>query len=125
MDKAMERLKFAIKLANAQLKAGRHVIIEHPVGYQIWSKRCLKKSFARYKCYEAKLDQCELGLKFLHMALRKRTRIVTSMPSLSEALNKKQCSGKHPHKLIVGRENCVNISKVSQTWTPRMCRYIV
>ena len=59
MDNAMELLKFAVKLADAQLKAGRHVVIEHLIGSQMWGKRCMRQLFARYKCYESRFDQCE------------------------------------------------------------------
>ena len=101
MKKAIEMLRFAVKLADAQLSEGRHVIIEHPIGSKMWSERHMKQLLARYACYESKFDQCELGLKFMHQALRKRTRIVTSMIDLAKALNAKQCSGKHDHRVIL------------------------
>ena len=125
MKKAIEMLRFAVKLADAQLSEGRHVIIEHPIGSKMWSERHMKQLLARYACYESKFDQCELGLKFMHQALRKRTRIVTSMIDLAKALNAKQCSGKHDHRVILGQVNGINISRASQTWTPKMCRYIM
>ena len=68
VNKAMELLKFAVKLADAQLKAGRHVIIEHPIASQMWGDRCMRQLFARYTCCESRFDQCELGLTFLHQA---------------------------------------------------------
>ena len=47
------------------------------------------------------------------------------MIDLAKALNAKQCSGKHDHRVILGQVNVINISRASQTWTPKMCRYIM
>ena len=47
------------------------------------------------------------------------------MIDLAKALNAKQCSGKHDHRVILGQVNGINISRASQTWTPKMCRYIM
>ena len=87
MSKAMKMLRFAVKLADEQFKAGRHVIIEHPVGSRMWGEKCMRQFVTRFTCYESRLDQCELGLKFMHQARRKRTRIVTSISDLAKALN--------------------------------------
>ena len=38
MSEAMKMLRFAVELADAQLKAGRHVVIEHPVGSRMGRK---------------------------------------------------------------------------------------
>ena len=45
----MKTYKFAVIIAEEQLKAGRHVLIEYLMSSKIWSKRCLKKLLAKYR----------------------------------------------------------------------------
>ena len=105
MSKAMKMLRFAVKLADEQFKAGRHIIIEQPIGSRMWGEKCMRQLFIRFACYEFRFDQCELGLKFMYQAREMRTRIVTSISNLAMALNAKQCNGKHTHRVIWGNAN--------------------
>ena len=55
-------MKFAIKVARLQLRAGRHVILENPRQSDAWNEPEMMKLWEEFDLYWANFDQCRFGL---------------------------------------------------------------
>ena len=67
--------------------------------------------------YIATFDQCCFGLKSPSgKAMQKRTKLLTNMRSLYDALNGNFCQGLHEHEPIQGSENGIRRSQHAQTY---------
>lgn len=58
-------LRFAVKLARLQRRAGRHFILENPLPSAAWREPELRELVEELDCHIAELDQCRFGLKSL------------------------------------------------------------
>ena len=99
----LQLIRFAIELAEIQLKSGRHFLLENPLTAESWSLSELKQFLQRAECHEAVFDQCRFKLRgpsgLFH---RKPTKVVTSSESIANRLDGKRCLRDHPHEVVIG-----------------------
>ena len=97
-------LKFSMRVCKTQIDKGLYFAFEHPDGAKSWAVPCVKRLRARADVYEATFDMCSFGLKApgSNLPMKKRTRIMTNLPSLARSLQGKYCSCTTLHQVIQG-----------------------
>ena len=100
---ALELVRFAIRVAELQLKGDRHYLMENPKGSMAWKLAVLRDFIERTNALETVIDMCCFNLRAADGGLhRKATRLVTSMQSLVSMMGNRRCSGDHPHTPVMG-----------------------
>ena len=81
LEEGRKLLRFAVKLARLQHRAGRHFVLENPLPSAAWKDPEMIRLFEELGCYVAELDQCRFGLRSLEgIPHKKPTRLATSSP---------------------------------------------
>ncbi len=103
LEEGRALLKFAVKLARRQHRAGRHFILENPLPSAAWKDPEMVRLIEELGCYIAELDQCRYGLRSLDGVLHKKpTRLATSSPEVADRLHDRRCLRDHPHASVLG-----------------------
>ena len=102
-----------------QLNRGGAILFEHPDGASSWQDPDMQSLAARNDVKTVVCDQCMFGMNVDGMGLnRKRTRWLSNIPEVLEALNVK-CDGSHPHRAL---EN--GRPKLAQVYPEELCRTV-
>ncbi|CAK9100569.1 Alpha-galactosidase (Melibiase) [Durusdinium trenchii] len=81
-------MRFALELADMQLKAGRHCIIENPKPSAAWREPEMRKFLEEKNVHMAVFDQCRFGLKSVEgIPQRKSTLVASSSSKVIDMLN--------------------------------------
>ena len=103
LEEGRSLLRFAVKLARRQRKAGRHFTLENPLPSAAWREPELRALVEELDCHIAELDQCRFGLRSLRgFPHKKPTRLATSSPSVAERLHDRRCLRQHVHDPVLG-----------------------
>ena len=114
-----EHLHLAIAVMKWQLRRGGAILFEHPEGATSWQDPQLQSLAAQRDVKTVVCDQCMFGLNVDGQGLnRKRTRWLSNMPPVLEALNVK-CDRTHFH---VPLEN--GRPKLAQVYPERLCQAV-
>ena len=102
--RAQVLVKFAVRLAELQHRAGRFFLVENPAGSMAWRRvAALGKLEEKLDGVSVIFDQCELGLTDVNgVPHRKRTRVVTNCREIAEGLSVFRCRRDHPHSPVIG-----------------------
>ena len=80
-------LRFAVKLARLQHRAGRRFLPENPLPSAAWTDPEMIRLLEELGCYVAELDQCRFGLRSLEgIPHKKPTRLATSSPLVADRM---------------------------------------
>lgn len=96
-------LKYALELAEIQLKGGRHFLLENPLTSQAWSQEDMKKFLDERDVHLASFHLCRFGLKGasgLHH--RKATKVASSSREITSLIDGRKCLGDHVHQPVIG-----------------------
>ena len=96
-------LKYALELAEIQLKGGRHFLLENPLTSQAWSQEDMKKFLDEHDVHLASFHLCRFGLKGasgLHH--RKATKVASSSREITSLIDGRKCLGDHVHQPVIG-----------------------
>ncbi|CAK9101246.1 Retrovirus-related Pol polyprotein from transposon RE1 (Retro element 1) (AtRE1) [Includes: Protease RE1 [Durusdinium trenchii] len=81
-------MRFALELADMQLKAGRRCIIENPKPSAAWREPEMRKFLEEKNVHMAVFDQCRFGLKSVEgIPQRKSTLVASSSSKVIDMLN--------------------------------------
>ena len=126
LEHACKLLDFAAWIMKYQLMKSRYFIFEHPYRATSWERDNIAEIMQMEKVAWVEFDQCMLGLctPIRKHFMKKRTRILTNMPVLIEALRPVQCDKSHTHASIQGNEGPHKRSRASQKYPPQMCELL-
>ena len=114
-------MRFAVEIAQEQMRQGGLVAFEHPRWSDMWQDRSMQESWTHPDMREADLDMCRFGLKSattggLH---RKPTKILCNSGVMADGLSK-TCRGGHEHVPTAGAD-----TRPSGNYTREFCRQVV
>jgi len=117
-------VEWSVKVAKAQLAAGRLFVIENPSSSMAWQVvRALRQFMKSDSVYICKFDQCRFGLKSATGGVhRKRTIVVTNSREIYEELDGKMCQGGHDHTWVIGGKK---ISVPAGHYTRKMAKAVL
>ncbi|CAK9056115.1 unnamed protein product [Durusdinium trenchii] len=96
-------MRFALELADMQLKAGRRCIIENPKPSAAWREPEMRKFLEEKNVHMAVFDQCRFGLKSVEgIPQRKSTLVASSSSKVIDMLNGMVCKRDHAHSPVIG-----------------------
>ena len=121
---AAEPIRFTLELCLEQHKQGRMFLFEHPADASTWTLKCMHDMMAIDGVYSAKFDFCMLGMRTKDKDgndafAKKRTRIMTNSPAITELLREAQCHGRHRHEPLLGGK-----AGPCQEYPEKFCRLI-
>ena len=107
LAKATELMRFAIRLCEAQARAGKHFVLGQPVGATSWPLLEMPTLLCQPGGGATKLHMCQLNMQATDQygiaPVYKPTEISSNCVSFLEACSP-QCSGGHRHvRLLAGR----------------------
>lgn len=119
-EKAVECIKFAVRVAEIQMNAGRYFYFEHPLSASSWN---LEDLVRLREIESVMVHMCQFGLGSwddLGWGLvKKATRVITNLPSLASSINRR-CNQDHRHvQLISGK------AKDAANYTEAFCDSII
>ncbi len=99
-------LRFAVAIAENQLRNGRGFIFEHPRSATSWQVSELQRLKARKGVFSIQMDQCEFGLRIEKgkqqgLLAQKPTLLLTNVIELADFVDRR-CSKDHVHGQLVG-----------------------
>ena len=116
---AMEHLDFSMELCEAQAKAGRLFLFEHPVQARSWSLSFVKRLFKLKNVCTVDFDFCQFGVQSEGYPVKKRTRIMINSPRIANRLARFQRDASHWHiPLVNGR------ASACQVYPEELCRAV-
>jgi hypothetical protein len=116
-------IKFAIELAELQLRHGRHFLLENPLTAESWSLAELKRFLRRLECHQAVFDQCRFKLRGPSGLLHKKpTKVVTSSEKIADRLDGKRCNKDHEHEHVMGGSR---VTAAAGLYTKELAREII
>ena len=123
LEKAMACVKFCVEVAEYQMARGRFFYFEHPLTATSWTMPELDGLRSRKHVEDVTVHMCAFGLDAEDAEgvglVKKPTRILTNMPSIATALDRR-CSGDHRHvHLVSGR------AKGASKYSEEFCASIV
>ena len=96
-------MNFAIELAEEQLAAGRHCLLENPLPSLAWKTPEMKKFLEENEMFAAVFDQCRFNLRSQSGALHKKpTKVVSSSSRVHALLDDVRCKRNHEHMPVIG-----------------------
>ena len=100
-------IEFAVRICEAQYKAGRLFVFEHPASATSWRLPCLQRLMALKGMYAAVFHMCQFGMTQEDEQgtglIKKATRVVTNSAAIDGMVERK-CPGGHRHiQLVSGR----------------------
>ena len=94
-------LRFAVALAQEQVRGGRHFVLENPLTSLAWRLPFMER--LRADSFEVTLDMCRFNLRGPGgLRHRKPTRLVTSSQAVTSAFSSMRCRGDHLHEPTLG-----------------------
>ncbi|CAJ1342518.1 unnamed protein product, partial [Effrenium voratum] len=117
-DKLMRDL--AVRIAWIQISGGRGFLFEHPLRAKSWTTTSLEELKERPEVKAVTLDMCRFGLQT--MPAKKPTLIITNIPEIASALNRR-CQGHHEeHQLLVGDRRANNAAVYPQPFVDEILK---
>ncbi|CAK9112563.1 unnamed protein product, partial [Durusdinium trenchii] len=117
LEEALGHIDLTMWLATFQDDTGSYYGFEHPEKSLAWKRESVQKLLERPGNQLATFDQCQFGLVSPSgKPMQKRTKFMTNLGPLFNALNGKFCDHSHEHELIQGSENGVKRSAWAQTY---------
>ena len=96
-------MRFALELADLQLREGRHCILENPKPSRAWHEPEMRKFIEEKNVQEAHFNQCRFGLRSASGEFhRKSTIMVSSSPEVVASLHGVFCKRDHDHVPVIG-----------------------
>ena len=112
-------LEYALRCCREQLTHQRGFVFEHPTKATSWKHPSLQSLTGMYGVESIDFDQCATDLRGPNgQPIRKRTRLVSNMPSVIEAFAELQCACRKPHLTIEGACMGIQLAKYCQVYTP-------
>ena len=100
MAKAVACVRFCVDVAEFQMARGRFFYFEHPLTASSWTMPELEKLQSMSGVEDVVLHMCSFGLTATDCdgdgLVKKPTRVLTNMPSIASALDRR-CSNDHRH----------------------------
>ena len=100
MERAVECVRFAVKVAEYQRSKGRYFDVEHPQSATSWNLKELWELTERSGVESIIVHMCQFALTAEHDngkgLVKKPTRVATHLPSLASAIDRR-CEGGHRH----------------------------
>ena len=126
-DEGVVMAELCAALANIQLSAGRHFLVEQPSASKLFQLPSWQKIIKHPRCRAVEFDQCQTGLKMLDppfLPVQKPTVLVASSETLMARFRGLKCDQKHQHANITslsakGPHVC---SREMQVWPTALCR---
>ena len=123
LAKAIECIKFSVRVARYQMRKGRLFYFEHPLSATSWNLDELWDLVHEDDVEAVIAHMCRFGLtskdEYGEGLVRKATKIATNLPSIASAVGL-QCEGGHRHvHLISGR------AAAAAAYSPAFCQAIV
>ena len=117
------------KVAEIQIAANRHYLIEQPKGSDLWKLPEWTSLAAKHPPFKVSFDQCMLGLRMpVHpfLPIRKPTEVWASHQYLIARLQDKQCSQNHEHAGVsrLSDRKFGIPSSLAQVWPLKFCKAI-
>ncbi len=120
-----ELLRFAVQVAQHQVRVGGRFILEHPVSASSWRTELIQDLQACPGVQKLSFDQCRYGLTSPGgSGCKKRTSLVHNWGVASEFTGK-NCCCKAPHHPIMGSERGVQCSRDTQVYPPALVTALV
>ena len=116
----------AARIADKQLQAGRHFLLENPRGSQNFNEEGLSTLDDKFGIYAADFPQCAAGLVSpTGEPIQKWTTFWASHPVLLKRFRNLECThGPGEHWILEGKHEGVSRTKIAQVWSTKMCRWI-
>ena len=116
-------LEFAVEVCNLQRRAGRGLILEHPVAASSWEACAdLKKLVAQADVMTTVFDMCQFGMVSKDSEgeglVRKATKVATNAPELADVLDRR-CGSGHRHVLLVNGR-----AKAAAIYPEKLCEAV-
>ncbi|CAL1154284.1 unnamed protein product [Cladocopium goreaui] len=123
-EKGITLLRFALLLAQEQIRHGRHYILGNPAGSKAWKLQEMLEWLEKFKALMVKFDQCRFGLRcgatgLLH---QKPTCLATSSQAVISKFVNKRCMRNHLHAQVIGGSK---VTAPAGRYPPLMARAIV
>ena len=119
---AMSLLNFAVRCCKSQHDKGLWFIFEHPWRASSWQRESLVALAALDNVCSVDFDQCSTGLAGPNgQPIKKRTKLLTNIPSIMSCFSGHQCSCSQQHLRIEGSCFGVALSRYCQVYTPFLC----
>ena len=130
MLKARVMLRFAMQVAEQQVRQGNLFLFEHPQSARSWQDRQVKHVGKLPGVGSVVFDQCMFGLADVESGMyhKKRTRVMCYSEHVLSGLNR-TCSQDRTHQHLVGqvkhKGKWLSRSRIAQKYPEDMCKAIV
>ena len=105
MENGRRHLEFAAQLYEAQSKAGRYYLHEHPASASSWKEPAIQNLINNHGGILTTAHLCQYGMKSTDQLgedlVKKPTKFLTNSICISKWLDRK-CSGGHRHVQLIG-----------------------
>ena len=123
-EEGMLHLRFAVAIAEHQMRNGRGFVFEHPRSATSWQTEELQKLMTKPEVFSIKVDQCEFGLRIARgkqqgLLAQKPTLLLTNVNELADFVNRR-CAKDHFHGQLVG-----GTAADAATYTPEFTKALV
>lgn len=125
-DQARSLLNFAVACCKSQYDKRRWFIFEHPWKATSWQRGALVALAALDNVRSVDFDQCSTGLAGPNgQPIKKRTKLLTHIPSVISRFSQLQCSCSTKHLRIEGSCHGIPLSSYCQVYTRFLCDAIL
>ncbi|CAJ1392757.1 unnamed protein product [Effrenium voratum] len=121
-------VEHAVRIAWIQISGGRGFLFEHPLRAKSWTTTSLEELKEHPEVKAVTLDMCRFGLqtpdssRTRMMPAKKPTLIITNIPEIASALNRR-CQGHHEeHQLLVGDRRANNAAVYPQPFVDEILK---
>ena len=121
-------MEHAVRIAWIQISGGRGFLFEHPLRAKSWTTTSLEELKEYPEVKAVTLDMCRFGLqtpdssRTRMMPAKKPTLIITNIPEIASALNRR-CQGHHEeHQLLVGDRRANNAAVYPQPFVDEILK---
>ncbi|CAJ1399663.1 unnamed protein product [Effrenium voratum] len=121
-------VEHAVRIAWIQISGGRGFLFEHPLRAKSWTTTSLEELKEYPEVKAVTLDMCRFGLqtpdssRTRMMPAKKPTLIITNIPEIASALNRR-CQGHHEeHQLLVGDRRANNAAVYPQPFVDEILK---
>ena len=111
--------KLCGQLAQIQLNAHKHFLVEQPLGSTMFETHPWPKVVQDSRSLSIVFDQCQVGQTINGLPARKPTELIASASELLKPFCGKVCDGSHQHIILTGAA-----AKKAQKWPFEMCSRI-
>ena len=113
--------EFAAHICNIQLGAGRHLLVENPVGIELFHPKCFDATFNEGKVVTINAPQCAVGLVVGGQPIYKDTILLASSMSFIGQSKGLKCTCSS-HGTREGRCGSVSNTEFVHLWPGEMCQ---